>query len=64
MKILTDNRYIGTLERKIAVALNHNLVMEEDGKYLSMKKNMDSLVEELARSVRSFQHESISENFS
>lgn len=63
MKILTDNRYIGTLERKIAVALNQNLVMEEDGKYLSMKKNMDSLVEELARSVRNFQHESIGENF-
>ena len=37
--------------------------MEEDGKYLSMKKNMDSLVEELARSVRNFQHESIAENF-
>jgi|GEM_PF-5802348 len=63
MKILTDNRYIGTLERKLAVALNQNLVMEEDGKYLSMKKNMDSLVEELARSVRNFQHESIAENF-
>jgi hypothetical protein len=63
MKILTDNRYIGTLERKLAVALNQNLVMEEDGKYLSMKKNMDSLVEELARSVRNFQHESIGENF-
>ena len=63
MKILTDNRYTGTLERKLAVALNQNLVMEEDGKYLSMKKNMDSLVEELARSVRNFQHESIAENF-
>ena len=64
MKILTDNRYIGTLERKLAVTLNQNMVMEEEGKYLCMKKNMDTLVEELARSVRRFQHESISDDFS
>jgi hypothetical protein len=62
MKILTDNRYIGTLERKIAVTLNQNLIPDEEGKYLSMSKSMDALVEEISRSVRRFQNESIPEN--
>jgi len=62
MKILTDNRYIGTLERKIAVTLNQNLIPDEEGKYLSMAKSMDALTEEISRSVRRFQNESITES--
>lgn len=65
MKILTDNRYNGTLERKIAVVINQNFVASEtDGDYICAKKSMDAIVEELARAVRRFQSESISDNFS
>jgi hypothetical protein len=64
MKILTDNRYIGTLERKIAVAVNQNLVQAEGEQYLCMKKSMDTFVEEIAKAVRRHMSESINENFS
>lgn len=57
MKILTDNRYNGTLERKIAVTLNQNMILAEDGEYISTKKNIDDLTEEIAKSVRRFQSE-------
>jgi hypothetical protein len=64
MKILTDNRYIGTLERKIAVAVNQNLFQAEGEQYLCMKKSMDTFVEEIAKAVRRHMSESINENFS
>jgi hypothetical protein len=57
MKILTDNKYSGTLERKIAITLNQNMIQGEDGEYISTKKTIDDLTEEIARSVRRFQSE-------
>jgi uncharacterized protein (UPF0332 family) len=57
MKILTDNKYSGTLERKIAITLNQNMIQAEDGEYISTKKTIDDLTEEIARSVRRFQSE-------
>lgn len=57
MKILTDNKYSGTLERKIAITLNQNMIQADDGEYISTKKNIDDLTEEIARSVRRFQSE-------
>ncbi len=50
MKILTDNKYSGTLERKIAITLNQNMIQGEDGEYISTKKTIDDLTEEIARS--------------
>jgi hypothetical protein len=64
MKILTDNKYIGTLERKLAIVVNSNMVMTEEGNYIPMKRTMDDFVQELARACRSFQNTSIDENFS
>ena len=57
MKILTDNKYSGTLERKIALTLNQNMIQAEDGEYISTKKTIDDLTEEIAKSVRRFQSE-------
>ena len=57
MKILTDNKYSGTLERKIAVTLNQNMIQGEGGEYISTKKTIELLTEEIARSVRRFQSE-------
>lgn len=65
MKILLDNRYNGTLERKIAVAMNSNMVNEEGNRYILLKKDMSEMVEELARVCRNFQNNSNhDENFS
>ena len=57
MKILTDNKYSGTLERKIAITLNQNMIQGESGEYISTKKTIELLTEEIARSVRRFQSE-------